>query len=67
MFRYRLTHFILIPCLFAVGFAGCGGGGGDDMAEEPSMTEPAADPMPVGPPTYELDQSFPPELSLIHI
>ena len=54
-----MTHFVLIPCLLVVGFVGCGGG---DMEEETSMAEPAADPMPVGPPTYELDQSFPPEM-----
>ena len=60
MFRHVLTRLTLIPLVLAVGLAGCGGGG--DMAEDTSMPEPVADPMPAGPPTYELDPSFPPEL-----
>lgn len=60
MFRYTRTRLTLIPILFAVGLAGCGGG---EMAEEPSMTKAVeADPMPAGPPSYEFDPSFPPEL-----
>ena len=62
MFRYTLTRLTLISLVLAVGLAGCGGGGGE-MAEEPSMPETAAaDTMPAGPPSYEFDPSFPPEL-----
>lgn len=60
MFRWTKITLMAIPLAAAVGLAGCGGG---EMAEEPSMPEPvAADPTPAGPPSYEVDPSFPPEL-----
>ena len=59
--RYLIVRLALIPLALAVGLAGCGGG---EMPEEPAMSEStAADDMAMaGPPTYELDPSFPPEL-----
>ena len=59
--RYLMMRLALIPLALAVGLAGCGGG---EMPEEPAMSEStAADDMAMaGPPTYELDASFPPEL-----
>ena len=59
--RYLIVRPALIPLALAVGLAGCGGG---EMPEEPAMSEStAADDMAMaGPPTYELDPSFPPEL-----
>ena len=59
--RYLMMRLALIPLALAVGLAGCGGG---EMPEEPAMSEStAADDMAMaGPPTYELDTSFPPEL-----
>ena len=59
--RYLMMRLALIPLALAVGLAGCGGG---EMPEEPAMSESsAADDMAMaGPPTYELDPSFPPEL-----
>ena len=60
MFRYTKTRLMLIPLAVAVGLTGCGGGG--EMTEEAPMPEPVADTAPAGPPTYELDPSFPPEL-----
>ena len=59
--RYLMMRLALMPLALAVGLAGCGGG---DMPEEPAMEEsaPADDMATAGPPTYELDPSFPPEL-----
>ena len=59
--RILMMRLALIPLALAVGLAGCGGG---DMPEEPAMPESAAadDMADAGPPTYELDPSFPPEL-----
>jgi hypothetical protein len=59
--RYLLLmRLALIPLALAVGLAGCGG----DMPEESAMEESASadDMATAGPPTYELDPSFPPEL-----
>ena len=59
--RYLMMRLALIPLALAVGLAGCGGG---EMPEEPAVSESsAADDMAMaGPPAYELDPSFPPEL-----
>ena len=60
--RHLLTRLVLVLLLPAVGLAGCGGGG-DEATGDAAMPEAAdADPMPSGPPSYELDPSFPPAL-----
>ena len=60
--RYLMTRLALLALVAAAVLVGCGGGG--DMAEETAMPEEAAtDAMAeAGPPAYELDPSFPPEL-----
>ena len=59
MHRKMLIRLTLVPLVFLVGLVGCGGGG--EPMEEP--IEPVAvDDMPAGPPSYELDPSFPPDL-----
>ena len=61
MIRYPKSRLMLVPLAMAIGLVGCGGG--SEMTEEASMPEPAAaDTTPAGPPRYELDPSFPPEL-----
>ena len=58
MHRKMWIGLTLVPLVFLVGLAGCGGG---EPMEEP--VEPvAADTTPAGPPSYELDPSFPPAL-----
>ena len=62
MFRSSPTRLTVILLAIAVGLAGCGGGGGERVDDPGRPETSAVDPMPAGPPLYELDPSFPPEL-----
>lgn len=62
MFRSSPTRLTVILIAIAVGLAGCGGGGGERVDDPGRPETSAVDPMPAGPPLYELDPSFPPEL-----